>query len=116
MKGNLARMESYIQEAKKTHADIIVFPEDGIFASPNPDWMVINNSFRIRTCIYFKCIYIYIQRDTIYPFLEEIPAPGSNPCQNSEESQYLIIIIYILAYFFFFHEPDFLSAKFISFL
>ena len=56
---NLRRFERYVKEGREGGADIIVFPEDGIYG------------------------FLFLTRDQLFPFLEEIPDPqikSYTPC------------------------------------
>eukprot|EP00455_Lapot_gusevi_P017120 TRINITY_DN1904_c0_g1_i2.p1 TRINITY_DN1904_c0_g1~~TRINITY_DN1904_c0_g1_i2.p1 ORF type:complete len:246 (-),score=52.33 TRINITY_DN1904_c0_g1_i2:148-885(-) len=64
--GNIARIEDYIGQAVKQGAQIVVFGEYSVIG-----WTVGDSSW---------------QRDTILPFLEPIPAPGSHPCSTPTPS------------------------------
>src|SRR3989338_2795097 len=58
MRANLNEYDRLIAEAKRQLAQIIVFPEDGLY-SPS-----------------------FVTRDSIFPFLEPIPEIGATPCLN----------------------------------
>ncbi len=58
MRANLNEYDGLIAEAKRQSAQIIVFPEDGLY-SPS-----------------------FVTRDGIFPFLEPIPENGAIPCLN----------------------------------
>jgi len=87
---NLNNYQYYIQEAKQQGAQIIVFPEYGLFGWPDTDW----------------------NRTTIFPFLESIPDPSSssplsplNPCSNPSKYENSPITFYLscLAKFYSIH-------------
>lgn len=54
---NLDRCEEYIKQAKAAGAQIVVFPEYGVFGFPDQNW----------------------ERDTILPFLDQVPDPSTAP-------------------------------------
>ena len=62
---NLHSYEQYVQEGQSKGVDIIVFPEDGIYG------------------------FLFLNREQIFPFLEDIPDPRGKPvlpCGNSSFS------------------------------